>query len=129
MSEYKARVLVDLIADKLIQHLTALEQLEELSKNREVEPVEIGSHLSRLRGLRDSLIRDAERALELIKGGEILRGGESSEELYALAGYYVEGAYHTETRILDRLGGVLREDHEQIERLKNVLKQIMERLE
>jgi len=129
MSEYKARVLVDLIANKLIQHLTALEQLEELSKNREVEPVEIGSHLSRLRGLRDSLIRDAERALELIKGGEILRGGESSEELYALAGYYVEGAYHTEMRILDRLGGVLREDHEQIERLKNVLKQVMERLE
>ena len=129
MSEYKARVLVDLIANKLIQHLTALEQLEELSKNREVEPVEIGSHLSRLRGLRDSLIRDAERALELIKGGEILRGGESSEELYALAGYYVDGAYHTEMRILDRLGGVLREDHEQIERLKNVLKQVMERLE
>ncbi len=129
MSEYKVKVLVDMMADKLIQHLTALERLEELSKNQEVEPVEIGSHLSRLRGLRDSLIRDAERALELIKGGEIPRGGEHSEELYALAGYYVEGAYHKETRILDRLGGALREDHEQIERLKNVLKQIMEKLE
>ncbi len=129
MSEYKAKVLVDMIADKLIQHLTALERLEELSKNREVEPVEIGSHLSRLRGLRDSLIRDAERALELIKEGGVPRGGEHSEELYALAGYYVEGAYHTEIRILERLGGALQEDHDQIERLKNTLKEIMEKLE
>ncbi|MCE4620367.1 MAG: hypothetical protein F7C33_05010, partial [Desulfurococcales archaeon] len=94
-----------------------------------VEPVEIGSHLSRLRGLRDSLIRDAERALELIKEGGVPRGGEHSEELYALAGYYVEGAYHTEIRILERLGGALQEDHDQIERLKNTLKEIMEKLE
>jgi len=129
VSEYKAKVLVDIIADKLIQHLAALEQLESLSKDQEVEPVEIGSHLSRLRGLRDSLIRDAERVMDLIKRGEILRGGEHSEDLYALAGYYVEGAYHTEIRILDRLGGALREDYEQIERLKKVLKEIMEELE
>ncbi len=100
----RAHYLVSLLSMKLHEHLEAIEKIIDLWRSSPPTgalPVELVDALSRLRQLRASISRDAAYILEEIGRGV---GGEEAEDLYALAGYYVDAAYYTELSLLEKLG-------------------------
>ncbi len=130
MDDYKARILADMLSQKLDQHLQALKAIEEYYRIQpgDLENINLNDYISKIRGIRKAMIVDAERIVELIEKGELTRDNEAAEDLYALAGYYVEGAYHAERRLFTRLGG-FEEDLLQIELLRSALTKVMKKLE
>ena len=128
MVRTKASILAELLGQKLIQHLEALDELQTQTRNTAIIPTSIGQTLEKLRMLRESVINDANRILYLLEKGELEKGSREAEELYALAGYYVEGAYHTEVRTLEKLGGDTLNDFQQVEELRRLLSKVMQKL-
>lgn len=132
----KADVMAELLYMKLEEHLRAIETIEKLVKS--MSPADLGGSeqleelrdaVARLRSLRKAMIADAERIISSIRGGEISVGAES-EPLYALAGYYAEAAYHTEMRLLKKLGVYSTDsDMEDVVRLRSLFQEILRSLE
>jgi len=131
----KADVMAELLYMKLEEHLRAIETIEKLVKS--MSPADLGGSeqleelrdaVARLRSLRKAMITDAERIISSIRGGEISVGAETP--LYALARYYAEAAYHTEMRLLKKLGIYSTDsDMEDVVRLRSLFQEILRSLE
>ena len=120
---------------KLEEHLKALETLEKLARSlaspdlTDTTLSDLKDAITRLRSLRAALLDDALRIVDAIEKGEIA-SGEEAEDLYALAGYYSEAAYHSEKRLLSMLKAYVDDsDYKSLELLRSVFSRVLSSLE
>ncbi|MEB3805890.1 MAG: hypothetical protein GSR73_00005 [Desulfurococcales archaeon] len=132
----RTEIMAQLLSMKLEEHLRAMETIEGIARElastdmSSRSPEELRDAVSRLRSLRSALLKDALRVVDAIENGDITPGGDGVEELYALAGYYVEAAYHSEKRLLSMLGGYVDDsDRQSMELLRSVFSRILSSLE
>jgi len=106
----KARILADLLAKDLTEHLIIVGELEDLSRRvREALPSsatvreQVEERISSLSLLRNAISEKSEALLDIIEDealpDEVLR------DVYALSGYYVEAGSKSERAVLERLQG------------------------
>ena len=124
----KARILVDLLAKDLSEHLLIVDSILQLShKARLAVPSstsaakEIQAQAENLRALRDAIRVKAEALLDLIEHAGLPL--DIVEDVYALSGYYVEAASKSEEEALRSAGWIegVEEDLAMLERTRNIL--------
>jgi len=106
----KARILVDLLAKDLTEHLIIVGELEDLSRKvREALPSsqalreQVEEKLASLALLRDAISEKSEVLLGLVEDEQLPE--DVLRDVYALSGYYVEAGSKSERAVLERLQG------------------------
>ncbi len=106
----KARILVDLLAKDMMEHLAIVNTLSELARRAKLAVpsasravAEITVQVRNLSLLRDSMARRIELLVEIVREEEL--PWELVREIYALSGYYVEAGSRTEEEVLKSLVG------------------------
>ncbi len=126
-AEDKARILVDLLAKDLQEHLAIIAVLRELSiRVREALPSSqrnlelVSQHLTSLGLLRASMIEKMEMLVDLVRDHSL--PADVVRDIYALSGYFVEAGSKSEEEVLKRLlgFGATEEELVSLERLKAI---------
>lgn len=124
----KARILVDLLAKDLSEHLSIVESILQLTRKAKLAvpssrsaASELQEQTENLRALRDAIRVKAEALLDLIENVNLPL--DVIEDIYALSGYYVEAASKGEKEALSSAAWLdsLEEDLVMLERTRNIV--------
>lgn len=124
----KARILVDLLAKDLSEHLLIIESMLQLSRRAKLAVPSSGSaarelkfRAESLRALRDAIRVKAEALLDLMENAGLPI--DVVEDIYALSGYYIEAASKGEEEVLRSASWLenVEEDLAMLERTRNIV--------